>query len=45
VEKYSTDIKANSMLMLGDKKDAPPKAEPKHEPKLSNEIIDDDVPF
>jgi single-strand DNA-binding protein len=45
VEKYSTDIKANSMLMLGDKKDAPPKAEPKHEPKPSNEIIDDDVPF
>jgi single-strand DNA-binding protein len=45
VEKYSTDIKANSMLMLGDKKDSAPRAEPKHEPKPANEIIDDDVPF
>ena len=45
VEKYSTDIKASSMLMLGDKKDSAPRAEPKHEPKPANEIIDDDVPF
>jgi single-strand DNA-binding protein len=45
VEKYSTDIKANSMLMLGSKTESMPKPEPKHEPKPSNEIIDDDVPF
>jgi single-strand DNA-binding protein len=45
VEKYSTDIKATSMLMLGSKTESMPKAEPKHEPKPSNEIIDDDVPF
>jgi single-strand DNA-binding protein len=44
VEKYSTDIKATSMLMLGAKTDATPKAEPKHEPQKDSDI-DSDIPF
>jgi len=44
VEKYSTDIKASSMLMLGAKTESTPKVEPKHDPQPAP-AIDDDIPF
>ena len=45
VEKYSTDIKANSMLMLGAKTDQTQKVEPKHDPQPAADMDSDDIPF
>jgi len=45
VEKYSTDIKASSMLMLGGKTDQTQKVEPKHDPLPAADIDSDDIPF
>ena len=45
VEKYSTDIKASSMMMLGGKTDQTQKVEPKHDPLPAADIDSDDIPF
>lgn len=44
VEKYSTEVKATVMLMLGSKADQTQKVEPKHDPQPAADI-DSDIPF